>query len=748
MDVRTDVFSFGAVLYEMATGEPAFPGKTTAVIHDAILNRNPISPRKLNPKIPSKLETIIYKTLAKDRPYRYQTAAELREELQWLKRDIDSGRLILGEKRLGASILKHWKLLAVLAIVVGALISDLLKVNVSVTDTRRKLKEQDAILVADFDNSTGDPVFDGALKKALTVKLDESPFFNVVPEDRVQQTLRYMGKQVDERITSDLGREICQRQGASALLVGAIARLGSRYVIELDASSCQSGKRLGSEQTEAETKEQVLRAVGTAASQLRAKLGESRNSIDKYDTPIEEATTGSLDALKAYSLGEAQRTRGADSGSIPFYRRAVELDSNFAMAYATLGTVYSNMGESKLSAENSKKAFDLRERVSEREKFYIAAHYYGYIGQLDKSVEEYLIWEQSYPRDWIPRNNLCSTYAVMGWYEKALPECQKALELERNDPLPYTSLAGVYMGLNRFDDAEAILEDAKKMGEQTHAEGLDDALFHGSMYTLAAVKGDEQTKKVHMDWARGKPDEMYLLLVQAEEAAFAGKLKLARALWHQSAEIAERNKFTEISALASTIEAHWLVEMGFLQEAKKIALSALTKNRGYYVEGLAADILASTGSIAQAEQLTVGLEKKSPEDTLLKAVWVPTVHARAQLNRKQGREAVATLEPSLIYELGMMWQTVPFRTIYLRGQAYLHAGDRQNAAKEFQKIIDHRGVEPLSPYYPLAHLGLARVSGAKEESRKKYEEFFSLWKDADPDIPVLQQAKLEYEKLH
>ena len=751
LDVRTDVFSLGAVLYEMATGEPAFPGKTTAVIHDAILNRAPASPRKLNPKVPTKLEVIIYKTLEKDRQVRYQTAGELREDLLRLKRDIDSGRLVLSDTPQKSFFKKRWKLIAAgvlaAAVVIGILTKTLHVSFIVMHSKPSTLTERDSILVADFDNSTGDPVFDGTLKKALAVKLDESPFFNVLPEDRVQQTLRYMGRQVDERITSDLGREICQRQGAAALLAGAIARLGSRYVIELDASSCQSGKRLGSEQTEAETKEQVLRAVGAAASQLRAKLGESRNSIEKYDTPIEEATTASLEALKAYSLGEAQRARGADSGSLPFYRRAVEIDPYFAMAYATLGTVYANMGESKLSAENSKKAFDLRERVSEREKFYIAAHYYGGVGELDKSVEEYLIWQQSYPRDWIPRNNLCSTYAAMGWYEKALPECQKALELEPNDPLPYTSLAGVYLGLNRFDDAQTILEDAKKMGERNHAEGLDDALFHGNMYTLAALKGDEQAKKVHLDWARGKSDEMYLLLVQAEEAAFAGKLKLARALWHQSADVAERNKFTEISALTATLEAHWLAEMGFPQEAKKVAFSALLKNRGYYVEELAADVLASTGSFAQAEQLTVGLEKSFPEDSLLKSVWAPTVRGRTQLVRKQARKAVATLQPALTYELGMMWQTVPFRTTYLRGQAYLHAGDGQNAAKEFQKIVDHRGVEPLSPYYALAHLGLARASGVKEESRKKYEEFFSLWRDADPDIPVFQQAKLEHEKL-
>jgi len=593
-------------------------------------------------------------------------------------------------------------------------------------------------------------VFDGTLKKALTVKLDESPFINVVPEERIQQTLRYMGRQMDERVSLELGREICQRQGAAALLAGAIARLGNHYIIELDASSCQSGKRLGSEQSEAESKEQVLRVMGAAASRLREKLGESRNSVEKYDTPIEEATTASLDALKAYSVGEAQRARGNDPASLPFYRRAVEIDPNFAMAYATLGTVYANMGETKLAAENAKKAFELRVRVSERERFYIAAHYYGDRGQLDKSIEEYLIWEQSYPHDWIPRNNLCSTYASMGWLEKALPEGQKALELEPNDPLPYTSLAGVLMSLNRYDEAQGILEDAKKMGERNHVEGLEDALFHGLMYTLAAVRGDEGAKQAHASWARGKPDEMFLLLLQAQEAAAGGKLRLARSLWRRSAEIAEQNKFTEISALATAIEAHWLAEMGYPIEAKQGALAARAKNRGYFVEPLAADVLARSGSATEAQKIDAGLEQRYGDDTLMKSAWSATARARGQLTRGNAREAVNSLASALPYELGMVWQAVPFRTIYLRGQAYLKLGDAKTAAGEFQKIIDHRGVEPLSPYYPLAHLGLARAAaanGVPDESRRRYQQFFSFWKDGDPDVAVLLQARVEYERL-
>jgi serine/threonine protein kinase/Flp pilus assembly protein TadD len=753
LDARTDVFSFGAVLYEMATGQPAFPGKTTALIHDAILNGTPIGPNQLNPKLPYRLEEIVYKTLAKDRENRYQTVTELGADLKRLKRDIDSGRIVLKEfptrpiwkRAFQGSLRNRWKFLLPAVFIIVAVVSLLI-----VRARYARLTERDAILVTDFDNTTGDPVFDGTLKKALSVKLEESPFLNVVPEDRIQQTLRYMGRQPDERITPELGREICQRQGGAALLAGAIARLGNHYIIELTASSCQTGKHLGTEQTEAESKEQVLRVVGATTSKLRAKLGESLNSIEKYDTPIEEATTASLDALKAYSLGEAQRAKGSDPGSLPFYRRAVQLDHDFAMAYATLGAVYANMGESRLSAENSKKAFDLRGRVSERERFYIAAHYYGDLGQLDKSAEEYLIWQQTYPRDWIPRNNLCSTYAGMGWFDKALPEGEKALELEPNDPLPYTSLAGIYMALNRYDDSRAILEDARKMGERRHAEGLDDALFHGTLYTLAAVKGDEQGKKVHADWARGKPDEMFLLLVQAEEAASAGKIQLARRLWQQSAEIAERNKFSEISALAIALEAHWLAEMGFSKDAATTAQAALTKNQGFFVQSLAADTLASTGASDPALSLASALERRFPQDTLLKAVWIPTIRARVQLSRSTSREAVNSLQSALPYELGMTWQAVPFRAIYLRGQAYLRAGEAEQAASEFKKIIGHRGVEPLSPYFSLAHLGLARASAAarsKDESHRRYDEFFSLWQEADPDIPVLQQAKLEYQRL-
>jgi serine/threonine protein kinase/Flp pilus assembly protein TadD len=750
LDIRTDVFSFGALLYEMATGAPAFTGKTTAVIHDAILNRAPVSPSKLNPKVPSKLETVIFKSLEKDRKDRYQTAGELRADLMRLKRDIDSGKLALRESHDGNFSVKHWKLLAVVAVVVGALISDHISGPGISTESKHKLKERDAILVADFDNSTGDPVFDGALKKALEVKLDESPYFNVVPEDHIQQTLHYMGRQADERINAELGREICQRQNAAGLLVGAIARLGNHYIIELDASSCQNGKRLGSEQSEAESKEQVLRVMGGAASRLREKLGESRNSIEKYDTPIEEATTASLDALKAYSLGESQRAVGNDPGSLPFYRRALEIDPNFAMAYATLGTVYANMGETKLSAENARKAFELRTRVSERERFYIAAHYYGDSGQLDKSIEEYLIWEQSYPHDWIPRNNLCSTYASMGWFEKALPEGQKAWELERNDPLPYTSLAGVYMALNRYDGAQGILEGAKKIGERNHGEGLDDALFHGLMYTLAAVRGDEEAKRIHADWAHGRPEEMFLLLLQAQEAAAAGKLRLARSQWQRSAEIAEQNKFAEISALAEAIEAHWLAELGYTNEAKRGTATALAKSRGYFVEPLAADILARVGSPSEAQKLGAALEKRYGNDTLMNSTWIATARARGHLSRRKTQEAVKTLESALPYELGMVWQAVPFRTIYLRGQAYLRLGDGKSAAAEFQKIVDHRGVEPLSPYYPLAHLGLARAAaarGAKDESRQYYEKFFAFWKDADPDVALLVEAKREYGNL-
>jgi tetratricopeptide (TPR) repeat protein len=551
-----------------------------------------------------------------------------------------------------------------------------------------------------------------------------------------------MGRSPDDRVTAVVGKEICQREAIAAMLTGSIANMGSHYVVTLDATDCHSGAHLAREQVEAEKKEQVLRVVGAAASRLRRKLGESLSSIEKHDTPIEEATTSSLDALKAFSLGDAQRARGSDPASVPFYKRAIELDPNFAMAYATLAAVYTNMGESRLAPANAKKAFELRDRVSERERFYISSHYYNDTGELNKAIEQYQLWEQIYPRDWIPRNNLCSIYGVLGWFGPALQQGEKALELETNDPLPYTSLAGIYLALNRFDDAKAVSERQMKAG-------LEDVLAHGTLYTVAFIKGDASAMEAHANWGKGGPDEVYLLSMRAAPAAQSGRLKEARRLWHQSEELAQRLSFPQIAALMTATEAEWLAEFGFLQEAQVRARAARAIAPGPNVDSLVADALAS-GATSDAESLANQLEKDHPLDTLVKSVWVPIARSRIQLQRGAAPQAVAALESATPYELGALWQAIPFRAIYVRGLAFLRMKNGQKAAAEFRKILDHRGVDALSPYHALARLGLARASalaGATADSRRAYQEFFAFWNDADPDLPILQRARSEYQHL-
>jgi serine/threonine protein kinase/tetratricopeptide (TPR) repeat protein len=735
LDARTDLFSYGAVLYEMATGKAPFDGASAGEICGAILHQEAVPPSQINARVPPALEAVILKALEKDCNLRYQHAADIRADLQRVKRDTESVLIPVASRAEASSHpRKHWKLPLSIAFTVVALAV----AGYFYLHRPPKLTDKDTIVLADFANSTGDPVFDDTLKTALNVSLSQSPFLNVLSENKVAPTLKLMTRPPDTKLTPDVARELCQRTSSKAYIAGSIASLGSQYVLGLKAVNCHSGDKLAEEQGTAASKEKVLDALGEAASKMRGELGESLASVEKFDKPLEEATTSSFEALQAFSMADQEHGAGDEMPSIALYKRAIELDPNFASAYARLGTVYRDIGDAELSEEYRKKAFELKDRVGEREKLYITSHYYADNGELMKGITAYELFAQTYPNDLTPCSNLAFMYRDLGEFDKAEQNAQECVRIAPDQDFGYLLSGPARLGLNRIDEAKADFETALRLTPNASYPRFWLAVAALAQGDLAEM--EKQESRIHDNPYM----EMYMILIHGDLAASQGRLQQAHTYYEKARQLGHQTQLPALEASGLLAEATAHSQYGDSKPAVALASSALALSKDYETKISAAYALGLADEEKKALDESVAIAHDRPNDTLVQSVWVPTIEALVALHRNDAAKALQLLDAASPYDKGN------FRVLYVRGIAYLKNGKGNEAVQEFQKVLALRNIFPSDPTMTLAHLGIARgyaLAGDVAKSRAAYQDCFALWKDADSDIPILKQAKAEYAKL-
>jgi serine/threonine protein kinase/tetratricopeptide (TPR) repeat protein len=791
LDSRTDLFSFGVVLYEMSTGELPFVRETMGSTFGAILHEAPIAPTSINPEMSPRLEEIILKALEKDSDLRYQHASEMRGDLRRLQRDSESGKVPaaagLSDRSVLDRVARDWSgsraafssaqsrtsgaepvaapdpsslghtapsqtasrrrsLLLFALLVFAACIAGGFYWH---SQQRSHLTVKDTVVLADFSNRTGDNVFDETLNQALSVALGESPLLDVLSETKVNATLKLMTRPADTVLTPEITREVCQRTGARAYISGSIASIGSQYVLGLRAVECETGDTLAEMQSTATSKERVLSTLGKATSQLRGKLGESLASLQKFATPLEQATTSSLAALNQYSAARRIDHLKGDPAAIPLYKRAIELDPNFATAYDSLAISYSNLTQYELASESAQKAYELRDRASERERYSIQANYYFSVtGELDKANGVLEQWVQDYPRDQRPLVSLALNHNIVGQYQQAVEEIKSILQLHPDASAGYVNLEANYAALNRPEDAITAYRESL-------ARKLEHPILHVNRYGVAFLQQDKAEMQRQLDWVAGKSGvEDMLLSMHSDTEAYFGHLKQARDFSRRATDSAVRNDKKESAAewlLNAALREAELGNRALAREQVKAALNLASTND---VKILGALVLARAGDDAKATSMANELGKASQLNTVLNGYWLPTIRAAIKINQKKSSDAVDLLQPALPYELGEPNPQAQIGgslyPVYVRGEAFLKGGQGPQAILEFQKMLDHRGVLQNFVLGALAQLQLGRayaLTNDREKAHNCYEDFLKIWKDADPDLPILQAAKAEYANL-